>query len=158
MKLSSKFRAYLILVFATFFALHTVASAADVLPVSPTDTLASVRISATVVQAIVSVFLPLVVGFVTSIKDSAFLKGILQLVLNAVSAFIVQYTLLDGSVVFSKSTVMVFLVGTATSLVSYYNIWKTRGLTSSLVTVKQADGSVAHVPGQLSSVGLRKAA
>lgn len=162
MKLSLKFRSYLMLAFATFAVLHTTAFAYDVAPVNPSDTLASVRLSATLVQAIVSIFLPLVVGYVTNIKDSEFMKGILQLVLNAISAFIIQFTMVDGSVVFSRQTAVVFIVGAGSSLAAYIIAWQKKGLTSSFVKVKTVDSSTGvvtetHVPGKLSGIGLRKA-
>lgn len=146
---------FVVLLVLTIIAFPSIAFATAA-PINPTDTLASVRLSAITVQAIVSVFLPLIVGFVTNIRDSAFVKGLLQLVLNAVSAFIVQTTLVDGSVAFSKQTVMVFLVGTATSLVAYYNVWKSKGITSSGVPVRQIDGTVMIVPGSLSKSGIRR--
>lgn len=155
-----KVRVYVALSLLTFAALSSTAFAT---PINGADTLASVRLSATVVQAIVSAFLPLLVGLLTHVKDSAFVKGALQLILNAVSAFVVQATLADGSAVVSKSTVMVFLVGVATSLVAYYNAWKPAGVTSSLTPVKTIDpqtqlASVSYVPGSLSTKGLRTAA
>lgn len=156
MKLS-KLKAYLLCMLATFAVLHSTAFAYGIAPVNPNDTLASVRISAVLVQGIIGIFLPLVVGFVTTLKDSSFTKGMLQLVLNAISSFIVQYTMLDGSVVFSKSTFFVFLTGCASSIVFYFNAWRGKGLTSSLFTKKvtAADGSVTHVvvPGKLALVG-----
>lgn len=162
MKQLSKLRWYVAMFLVTFAALTSTAFAADTVPVNGSDTLASVRLSAIVVQAIVSALLPLLVGLLTHVRDSAFLKGALQLILNAVSAFVVQATLADGSAVVSKNTVMVFLVGVGTSLVAYYNAWKPAGATSSLRPVQTIDpttqlSTVAYVPGSLSDRGLRRA-
>lgn len=163
MKLLTLLRAWLALMALAFVALTTFAFAADTVPVNPGDTLASVRLSATTMSFIVGAVIPLIVGFVTNVKDHAFFKGFLMLIFNALNAFITQATLADGSAVFEKATVMLFLVGTATSLVAYYNAWKPLKATSSLVPVRQLDvttGTVTllHVPGALSTVGLRKAA
>lgn len=149
---------YLAGVLATFALFPSVAFADDAQPINPTDTLASVRLSAVVVQAIVAVFLPLIVGFVTTLADSSLFKGLLQLVLNAISAFIVQYTMIDGSVVFSKQTVVVFAVGCLSSMVAYYNVWKAKGITSSLVTTTVTSDptlgtTVVYAPGVLAGVG-----
>lgn len=157
MKLLTLLRAWLALTALCFAALTTLAYAADTVPVNGSDTLASVRLSATTMSFLIGAVVPLVVGFVTNIRDHAFAKGFLMLVLNAVNALITQATLADGSAVFSKALVMLFLVGTATSLVAYYNAWKPLKATSSGIPVRQPDGTLVVVPGALSRSGIRKA-
>lgn len=131
--------------------------------VAPNDTLAQVRLSVVMVTMITGAVMPLLVGLVTNIRDSSFVKGVLQLVLNTVSAFILQATMIDGSVAFSKQTAVVALVGMITSMVAYYNVWKAKGITSSafmkLVSNPQ-EGSEKQVlaRGKLSDTGLRPAA
>lgn len=158
MKLLTLSRAWLTVAVLAFFAMPAVTYAADALPVNPTDTLASVRLSAVTMSFIVGAVLPLIVGLFTNVRDSAFFKGAALLVLNALAAFITQATLADGSAVFSKAAVMLFVVGTATSLVAYYNAWKPLKATSSAIPVRQVDGTVITMPGNLSTSGLRKAA
>jgi hypothetical protein len=126
--------------------------------VNPTDTLASVRLSAITVSMITGTLIPLVVGFLTNIKNSPFLKGCLQILLNGISALIIQATLVDGSAVFTKQTLVVWLTGLATALIAYYNLWKTKGITSSMVNrdvVEDGKLFVESTPGKLSSVGFK---
>lgn len=158
MKPLTYLRAWLVLTVLWFTAFSAVAYAADTLPVNPTDTLASVRLSAITMTFVVGSIVPLIVGFVTNIRDHAFLKGVLMLLLNAVNAVIAQATLADGSAVFSKSLLVPFIVGAAASVIAYYNAWKPLHATSSAVPVRQSDGTVVAVPGNLSTAGLRKAA
>lgn len=162
-----KLLAIALAVFATILLLPSIVFADDVQPINPTDTLASVRLSAVMVMFITGAIMPLVVGFVTNVRDHPLVKGILQLILNAVAALIVQTTLVDGSVAFSKQTVLVWAAGTAASVVAYYTAWRPAQLTSSLVPTRGVglgDGVVlaadipAYVPGKLSTTGLRQAA
>lgn len=131
--------------------------------VAPSDTLAQVRLSVVMVTMITGAVMPLLVGLVTNIRDSSFVKGVLQLVLNTVSAFILQATMVDGSVAFSKQTAVVALVGMITSMVAYYNVWKAKGITSSAfmkLVPNPQEGSEKQVlaRGKLSDTGLRPAA
>lgn len=153
---------YLFAVFLAWLALMLVlpglvfAGATDPAgPVVQTDTLASVRLSATVVMAIVSVFLPLLVGLVTTIKTHPLTKGLLEIVLAAVAAMIVQWKLADGTAIISEQTFVVWLIGLAASLVAYYKAWKPARITSSAVLVPGANNTVIAQPGKLASVGIK---
>lgn len=141
--------------------IHLVAgSSTDDAPVNLTDTAATLRVSALFIQAVVSVFIPLIVGLVTNIRDSPKVKGLIELVVGAVSALIVQATVADGSAVFSEQTFLVWLVGLGASVVAYAKAWKPANLTSSAVAVPDPSkpGQVVNIPGRLSGVGLRKVA
>ena len=125
----------------------------------PSNTLGTIRLSATVMQIVIGIILPLVVGGVTNFKDHPLIKGGLQIALSAVSAVIVQWTMVDGSLVFSRQTFVIWTIGLATSLVAYVNAWKPAGLTSSAIQVPgPTPGTVISIPGKLSEIGLRRAA
>lgn len=158
-----KVRAGVVLMLLTLVAIPSaLAHAADKLPVNPTDTLASVRVSASVVQLAIGALIPVAVALLTHVNTSALTKGLLDLVLNAVSALIVQSQLADGSAVFEKSAIIVWFVGLVGSVVGYYKIWKPAKVTSSLVPVKTVDPvtkapTLVYVPGKLANVGRKSA-
>lgn len=136
------------LVAVAFILFPGVASAEDTIP---GDTVGAVRLSAVLVSALLAVFMPLLVGFATKCSDNW--KGVLSLILNAVQAFIVSAMMQDGSAVFTKQALFTWLVATGASLVAYLNLWKPRGITSSLVTITDPNGTVVAKPGLLSDVG-----
>lgn len=163
----TKLQQYLRLMFVWFTAIIAIntlfpslVSAAGIAePINGGDTVASLRVSALFVQAIVAVFIPILVGLVTNVNDQPKIKGALEIVVTAVSALIVQATLADGSAVFTEQTVLVWLVGLGASLVAYAKVWKPAGITSSAVQLPgSAPGRVVSVPGKLSGLGIRRVA
>lgn len=94
------------------------------------ESIAQVSLNATLVTALVSLIIPVLVGLITKAKTSSTVKGALSLVLNAVNALIVTATVADGTAVLSKPAVLVWIVGTLTSLAAYLHIYKPAGITS----------------------------
>lgn len=158
-----KVRACVVLILLTFVAFPSaLAHAADTVPVNPSDTLASVRVSASIVQLAIGALIPVIVAVLTHVNTSALTKGVLDIVLNAISALIVQSQLADGSAVFEKSAIIVWFVGLVGSLIGYYKIWKPAKVTSSLVPLKTVDPVtkaplLTYVPGKLANVGRKSA-
>lgn len=151
----SRFRCYVVAAMA-IFAGCTLLSVAPVfadsgdVPVNLTDTAASLRVSALAVNALVSIFIPLLVGLATKWSTKPLVRGLLDLVIGAVSALIVQATVADGSAVLSAETFLVWLVGLGASAVAYMKAWKPAGLTSSPVVVPgPVAGSTMTIPGKL---------
>ena len=116
--------------------------------VDTTDT-STVAIAAPVVTLIVSLLIPLVNGFFTTITTSSKVKAYATILLNAVSALITNGILSDGSAVFSSETLYTWVLGTVVSVVSYAGLYKPLDLTSSAVRGPAGD----MVPGRLASVG-----
>jgi len=94
------------------------------------ESIAVVSLNATIVTALVSLVIPVLVGLVTNSGTSSTVKGALSLVLNAAAALIVTSTVADGTAVFSKETAFTWIVGTLTSLAMYLHVYKPAGITS----------------------------
>lgn len=101
------------------------------MPVDPTDTAAALSLSALTVTMVISLFIPIVNGIITKATLSSWVKGLLTLILNAVSAAVVTATVADGTAVFSEQTLIATLLGLAISVATYVGVYKPAGLTSS---------------------------
>jgi hypothetical protein len=97
-------------------------------PVKLNDTLASVQISATLVNLLISGFIPLVTGFLT--KSTWRFKGLVTLLLASISSLVVTATLADGTAVVSQQSALNALVGFMGAVATYAAVWKSAGVTS----------------------------
>jgi len=115
-------------------------SVADAAPVveqiEPTDTLASLELSATMVTLLISLIIPVIVGLVTKADLPSQWKGLASLVLNLVSAGIVNATVSDGTAVWSTETLTVALIAAAISVTTYLGIYKPIDLNARLAPDK----------------------
>lgn len=100
------------------------------------DTVASLELSALTVTAVVSLFIPIVVGLITKADLSALWKGAINIVLSAVNAAIVTATVADGTAVFSKETLIAAFFGMVVSLATYLQIYKPLDTNSKLAPTK----------------------
>lgn len=119
-------------------------------PITPDDTLASLRLSASLVAALVGTVLPLINGFLTKLSTHPAVKGVLAIVLSAVNALVTTAVLADGTAVISQQTAIAALLSLVVSVAMYLNLWKPLHLTSSPVAVP--GGPV--VAGKLAGVGV----
>lgn len=87
--------------------------------------------SALTVTLFVSLFIPIVTGLLTKYSLSSGVKGLITLLLNAVSALIASATLADGTAVFSKSTFIAWVLALAISVATYAGVYKPLNITSS---------------------------
>lgn len=142
---------------------HAAPPADPVGPIKPEDTLASIRLSASLVAALVGTVLPLINGFLTKLSTSSAIKGVLAIVLSAVNALITTAVLADGTAVISQQTALVALLSLVVSVATYVNLWRPLHLTSSPVTIAvnpgnnpsiPAPSAVAVIPGKLANVGV----
>jgi hypothetical protein len=92
------------------------------------------------VMTITSLLLPLAVGLVTKLSASSGLKSLVLLVSNAVAALIVQATQADGSAVIEKQTFLLWAVGLAISVATYYGVYKPTGAADTVQNVAPTKG------------------
>jgi hypothetical protein len=129
-------------------------AAGDTPITTDSNSLARITLSAVVVQLLVSVFIPIITGIVTT--SSARIKGLVTIILNAVTALIVTATTADGTAVISEQTLLTAAIGVASSLLAYVHAWKPLGLTNSNVIVATPDGdALVTKPGVLANVGAK---
>jgi small basic protein len=133
MKLTTVRLWLLVLMGAIFFATPSVAAAQEV---QPNDTVASLELSALTVTAIVSLFIPIVVGLVTKADLNSLWKGAINIILSAVNAAVVTATVADGTAVFSKETLIAAFFGMVISLATYLQIYQKVDLNSKLLPNK----------------------
>lgn len=122
------------------------------------DTAAELRLDALTVTLLVSTVIPILNGILTTLRTSSTVKAVLTIILEAVTAIVVQATMVDGSAVFSQQTLVQGLLGLAIAIATYAGVWKPARLTSSLIAV-QAIGTgtpIAQlIPGRLANVGIK---
>lgn len=94
------------------------------------QSIAAVSLNATLVTALISLIIPVLVGLVTHAGTSSTVKGVLSIVLNAVNALIVTHTVSDGSAWVTKQVLFAWIVSTATALIAYLHVYKPLGVTS----------------------------
>lgn len=123
----------LALISVVFFATPSVAAAQEV---DPGDTVASLELSALTVTAVVSLFIPIVVGLITKVDLNPLWKGAINIVLSAVNAAIVTATVADGTAVFSKETLIAAFFGMVVSLATYLQVYKPLDANSKLLPNK----------------------
>lgn len=150
--------AVVLLWFAPHLAFADDGSLGDPLaPIDASDTLASIHVSALLVNGIISSFIPLVVAWFSKVTDNAVIRHLAEAVLAALSAGIVQSQLSDGTVLLSQQTVLVWVGGMVSAALAYAKYWKPAGLTSSAILIPGGpNGSVVSVPGKLAFRGPRK--
>jgi hypothetical protein len=83
-----------------------------------------VTISALIVTVLIGCVIPIVVGLITKLDASSKLKGAFLLVLNLVQGALIAGTTTTGDAVFTKDSLILFAVGVATSLATYYGVYK----------------------------------
>ena len=83
-----------------------------------------ITINAVLVTALIGTLIPISVGLVTHSKASSRFKSLLSVVLNAVQALVVSSMLSDGSVLISKDTFILWIMGVVTSTATYTGVWK----------------------------------
>jgi len=111
-----------------------IASAQDTVEV--TDTVASIQLNAITVSAIVSLFIPVLVGLLTKSSLNSVWKGALNVVLSAVNAAVVTATVADGTAVFSKETLVTTFFAMVVSLATYLQIYKPVNIDQKLAPEK----------------------
>jgi small basic protein len=130
-----KLIALLMLPFVLLLVTPQLSSAADVLPdtetVNQADTIASIRLDAATVTLIISVFIPIVTGLLTKYGLPGWIKTLITLALNAISAAVVAARLADGSAVVSQSVIVSALIAFGLSVVAYESFWVKLNVTSS---------------------------
>jgi hypothetical protein len=119
----------------TFMVLGGTASATvdSVAPPPPVDVpaeVSTVAIAAPIVTLIVSVVIPLITALLTRGTTPSWVKAIVMIVLNGVSAFVTSTILPDGSVWFTSVTFWTWLIGIGISTVSYVVAYKPNAITS----------------------------
>lgn len=89
-------------------------------------------VNALVVTILLGTVLPILVGLVTKLDAPSGMKGSILIVLNAVQAGVVSATTSDGSASFTRESIVLFLFGLATSLSTYYGVYKPLDVPSKL--------------------------
>jgi hypothetical protein len=101
------------------------------------ETAFSLSLSAMLVSVLLSAVIPIVTGLITKSSLSGWVKGLITLVLNYVSAAVVQATIADGGAFFSRESLIMSLIGLSISVATYAGIYQPANLTSS-----DADGKL----------------
>jgi len=105
-----------------------------------------ITLDSTIATLIVSALIPLVVGLLTKVSAGAKLKAIVSIVLNAVQALIVSSVTSDGSSVISTQTLILWVIGVATSIGSYVGVWKSVDINQKLAPSFGLGKSAVTVP------------
>jgi hypothetical protein len=140
--------AALALALIAFLTLPTAAFADAAVPItSDSNSLAQVRISPFLMTLVVAQVLPLVTGYLTTLRTPSWVKGLITLALNAVSAVLASAVMVGGFYVITKETAITVLLAFVASHVSYSSVLKKARLTSSLVDVHgvEVEGALANV-------------
>lgn len=112
------------------------------------NSISQIQISALAVTLVISLIIPFVNGLIT--KADSKVKGLVTIVLNAVSALVVTATMADGTAIISKETFITAAIGAVVSVGTYLQVYKPLGVTSSPSVA--ADGTVT--PGRLAAGGI----
>jgi hypothetical protein len=91
----------------------------------------ALTLDAVTVTIVVSAVLPILTGLITRITLPSWAKGLITLLLNAITALIVANRASDGSATFSKDTLILAAVGFVVSVATYAGILKPAGVSSS---------------------------
>ena len=129
-------RGWVLIVLASFFIVGAPVAtvfAQDAPPPVTTDveSVSAFVIASPIVTLIVSLLIPLINGLVTTRRTAGWVKGVVTILLNAISALITNGMIADGSSVFSSATLYTAILGTTISVVSYFQLWRPLNLTSS---------------------------
>jgi hypothetical protein len=130
--------------------------AADTPPValnSETDT-DLFTLSPVLVIFVLGTVIPFLNGLITKVSTSSAVKAIVSLLLSAVAGLVTVAITPGGGAVFSEQALVAAGLAFATQLVTYLGFWKPLGVTSSVVSVTQPDGTVTAEPGKLANVGV----
>lgn len=84
----------------------------------------NIQLKSWIVMIVAGSVIPLVTAFLTKVNAHSLLKGMITVVLTAVTALIAQATVNDGIAVISKQAVILWFVGLAQAEVAYYAAWK----------------------------------
>lgn len=87
-------------------------------------------VAAPVMTLIVSFIIPVIVGYFSKATWPGQVKGILDIVLNAVWGLIAAGTLADGTGAFSSAAIYTAVLGCLISLAAYAKVYKPWNLTS----------------------------
>jgi hypothetical protein len=120
---------------ATFFvagqtAMATVDSVAPAPPVDVPSEVSTIAIAAPIVTLITGTLIPIVTAFLTTARTPSWVKMIVMIVLNGISAFVTSTILPDGSMEFTSVTFWTWILGVIFSAVSYVIGYKPNNLTS----------------------------
>lgn len=88
-------------------------------------------LSRPLVTLITATLIPLITGYLTSIRLAGWVKGVITLLLNAVVAVITTNLDPSGAAIISSQTFMNAIIGFIISLGAYHGILKGAKLTSS---------------------------
>lgn len=116
------------------------------------ETLSSVQLTPLVVSFTISLFIPLITGFLSKAAWSSGTKGLITLVLTMVQSLIVQNTMVDGSAFFTQQTLLAFALSLAIAVGTYAGVYKPLHITSSPIINPHTRGVE---PGKLSDVGIK---
>lgn len=131
MKLIKKAAAVATVALGIWFVVGSPAMASAPPPVhaDTTDT-STLTLAAPLVTIIVSVLIPLLNGILTKVTTRAGIKAAILIILNAVSALIINGMVSDGSSTFSSTTIYNFVLGTVISIATYVGVYKPIQMTS----------------------------
>lgn len=80
-------------------------------------------LSPTVWKIVVGLVLPFLIGFITKQSMSSFAKGIVGIVVAAVSALVIRWTTLDGSMVFDSAALQDIFMVYGVQLLTYLGVY-----------------------------------
>ena len=102
----------------------------------------TVILTATTLQLILNVVIPIITGLLTKITLPDWIKGVITLALNAGAAVIANNMADNGTAVLSTAVLLQTLIGFVISVAMYVGIYSRAGLTSS-----SPDGKLAPTMG-----------
>lgn len=100
-------------------------------PVKLDDTIASLQLSATLVNAVINGFIPIVTGLLS--RSTWRLKGLITLALSTIASMVVTGTMADGTAIISQQAALNAVVGFLVAVASYVSIWRPARVTSSVI-------------------------
>jgi hypothetical protein len=122
-----------------------------------------IHVDASMWAVLVSVIIPPITGFLTGLDTPTWMKSLITLLLNALSACLMTVVVVGSDAAISKSTVIATFVSYVVSHVVYKDFWKPALVTSSLVVstapptdvAAPAEPAVVVQVGKLAGVGVK---
>src|SRR4051812_18407411 len=122
-----------------------------------------IHVDASMWAVLVSVIIPPITGFLTGLDTPTWVKSLITLLLNALSACLMTVVVVGTDAAISKSTVIATFVSYVVSHVVYKDFWKPALVTSSLVVstspptdvAAPAEPAVVVQVGKLAGVGVK---
>jgi hypothetical protein len=90
----------------------------------------TIAVSAPLVTLILSLFIPVLNGFLTTPTTPVIVKSIGTIVLNTVAALLTTGLLADGTSTFSSTTLYTAVLGSVISIAAYAGVYKPINVTS----------------------------